>query len=210
VQLKHLEKSRLVPGGDDDWELHLRYSPGWRGGFTSGDGELLVLRGDDAMPATGRLMARANRSGGSRKTIDLAVRRIEQAGDPDRFLLDATREAERLRRSKAGRSRKKLEKTTAGTLSKLPGDLRLAIEMATQEEQERRAMEGELAALEAAWRQAEEVAAIADSLLVPPEVEAFVEREKRRLGLAGEEEAGSEDAAAGEDEGAPRDGTDDA
>jgi hypothetical protein len=36
--------------------------------------------------------------------------------------------------------------------------------MALQEEAERRALEGELAALEAAWREAEEIASIADSL----------------------------------------------
>jgi hypothetical protein len=36
--------------------------------------------------------------------------------------------------------------------------------MALTEESERRALEGELAALEAAWREAEEIAAIADAL----------------------------------------------
>ena len=46
-------------------------------------------------------------------------------------------------------------------------ETRLALEMAAHEETERRAMEGELAALEAAWREAEEVAAIADRLLSP-------------------------------------------
>jgi hypothetical protein len=38
----------------------------------------------------------------------------------------------------------------------------LALEMAVHEESERRALEGELALLEAAWREAEEVAQIAD------------------------------------------------
>jgi hypothetical protein len=42
---------------------------------------------------------------------------------------------------------------------------RLALEMAANEDSERRAMEGELAELEAAWREAEEIAAIADNLL---------------------------------------------
>ncbi len=56
----------------------------------------------------------------------------------------------------------------------------LALEMALHEEQERRALEGELAGLEAAWRAAEEIAAIADRLAVPPEVESRLERMKRR------------------------------
>ena len=42
---------------------------------------------------------------------------------------------------------------------------RLAIEMAAHEETERRALEGELKELEAAWREADEIATIADSLL---------------------------------------------
>jgi hypothetical protein len=40
----------------------------------------------------------------------------------------------------------------------------LALEMALHEEQERRAMEGELALLESAWRDAEAIAEIADRL----------------------------------------------
>ncbi len=129
----------------------------------------------------GKLLARANRRGGSRKTITEAVRRIEDVGHPERFLLEATKEAERLRREKAGTDAEKLEKATAGSLSKLPGEIRLALEMATHEEAERRAMEGELAALEAAWQHAEEVAGIADSLLVPREVEDFIAEEKRKM-----------------------------
>jgi hypothetical protein len=182
VQLKHLERSRFVPTGDSGaWELHIRHASGWGSGFTSGHGEPLVFSGDEAMEVAGKLMARANRSGGSRKTIEQAVRRIEDIGHPESFLAEATRESERLRREKAGENPKKLEKATAGSLAKLPGDVRLAIEMATHEEAERRAMEGELAVLEAAWRNAEEIASIADDLLVPREVEEFVEDEKRKL-----------------------------
>ena len=39
-------------------------------------------------------------------------------------------------------------------------------------------MEGELALLEAAWRQAEEIAKIADNLLVPSSVDEFVEKNR--------------------------------
>jgi hypothetical protein len=48
--------------------------------------------------------------------------------------------------------------------------------MALHEESERRAMQGELAELERAWREAEEVAAIADDLLVPSGVRSALDR----------------------------------
>jgi hypothetical protein len=180
VQLKHLEKSRFVPTGEPgEWELHVKYARGWSSGFSSGGGETLVYEGQDAMDVAGKLMARANRSGGNKQTIDKAVERIESVGDPESFLEEAVRESERLRREKAGDNPKKLAKATAGSLAKLPKDIRLAIEMATHEEAERRAMEGELEVLEAAWQNAEEIAGIADSLLLPTEVEEFVSAEKR-------------------------------
>ncbi len=182
VQLKHLEKSRFVPTGEPgDWELHVKYARGWSSGFSSGGGETLVYRGEEAMEIAGKLMARANRSGGNRKTIDDAVKRIETVGDPGSFLDEAVLESERIRRRKAGDNPKKLAKTTEGSLAKLPKDIRLAIEMATHEESERRAMEGELSILEEAWKQAEEIAGIADSLLMPEEVEEFVSSEKERV-----------------------------
>jgi len=53
--------------------------------------------------------------------------------------------------------------------------------MAAHEESERRALEGELRALEEEWRQAELIAAIADRLLTPEEIEEWI-REQRRLG----------------------------
>jgi hypothetical protein len=49
----------------------------------------------------------------------------------------------------------------------LPTEVRLALEMAAHEDSERRALEGELHVLEEAWREAEEIAGIADDLLVP-------------------------------------------
>ena len=82
--------------------------------------------------------------------------------------------------------------------AKLPGDIRLAVEMATQEEAERRAMEGELAILEEAWRQAEEIAGIADNLLVPQSVEDFLEEVKKKGGIItalNEDDGGGDDSA---------------
>ena len=54
-----------------------------------------------------------------------------------------------------------------GSLAALAPAVRLALEMAAHEESERRALEGELAELERAWREAEEIAGIADALLLP-------------------------------------------
>ena len=47
--------------------------------------------------------------------------------------------------------------------------------MALHEEQERRALEGELTILEAAWQQAEEIAGIADDLLLPEGTEELLQ-----------------------------------
>jgi len=54
-----------------------------------------------------------------------------------------------------------------GAMSLLPVE-RLALEMAVHEETERRALEGELARLAEEWKEAEEIADIADNLFVEP------------------------------------------
>jgi hypothetical protein len=61
-------------------------------------------------------------------------------------------------------------------VNKLDYPVRLALEMAAHEEQERRALEGELAQLETAWKEAEEIAAISDTLLVPSGVEEWLRK----------------------------------
>jgi hypothetical protein len=59
-------------------------------------------------------------------------------------------------------------------------DLRLALEMVSHEESERRAMEGELYLLEDAWREAEEIASISDDLFLPTEVSESLEEIRQR------------------------------
>ncbi len=54
--------------------------------------------------------------------------------------------------------------------------MRLALEMAAHEEVEQQAMQGELSTLERAWREAEEIAAIADRLILPAAVERAIEK----------------------------------
>ena len=70
------------------------------------------------------------------------------------------------------------KKGVPGYINKMPKPTKLALEMALHEEQERRALAGELIDLEMAWREAEEVAQIADNLLVSEEIEDDMARLK--------------------------------
>ncbi len=56
----------------------------------------------------------------------------------------------------------------------------VGLEMVLHEEDERRALEGELRELEERWRDAEEIGGISDTLLLPPEVEERLDALRRR------------------------------
>jgi len=178
-------EARLVPSPDGaGWTPHPDDAvPAGRTGRTR---EPLIVHGDEAVRLAGRLMAQANRRGGKLSVVRDAVARIEAAGHPERFLPLAAREANReyLASGQTDLSDKKLarlRKPIPGSLAGLSHDVRLAVELATQEQAEREALEGELKGLEAMWRQAEEIAHIADNLFVPESVESFIRDERRRL-----------------------------
>ena len=83
------------------------------------------------------------------------MRQIEDAGDASGFLTEAsTRNGWR-----GGKVFSLLNHYRGLGAMKLSPTERLALEMSVHEETERRAMEGELAVLEAAWRDAEQIAA---------------------------------------------------
>ncbi|WP_419163446.1 hypothetical protein [Candidatus Palauibacter sp.] len=184
IQRKHLYTSRLVPGEDaTGWDLQVDHLPGWgnrdRTGKRKNQRHTMIVRGSEAIGLAGQLMARANHWGGARKSIQAAVARIETAGHPEAFLPQAAEMAFRdFRHSgKTNLSSKKIEnlsKPIPGSLAGLKVDMRLAIEMATHEQAERAALEGELKELEARWREAEEIARIADNLFVPESVDSFI------------------------------------
>ena len=69
-----------------------------------------------------------------------------------------------------------------GAMSLMPVE-RLALEMAVHEEAERRALDGELARLAEEWKEAEEIAAIADDMFVEPNVSDWIR--DRAPGLPG-------------------------
>lgn len=116
------------------------------------------LTGSEAETAVRLVMARANARGARRRTVDDAVKRIEEAGDPRGYFARAEADARRM-----GWGYQELWG--------MPAPVRLALEMAANEERERRALEAELEVLEAEWKEAEEIAGIADRLVVPASVE---------------------------------------
>ena len=185
IQHKHLNSSRLVSASDDlGWALSLDHTLGWKRG-RSRQTTNVVISGDEALQVAGRLMAWVNRTGGSKRTVRDAVRRIEASGHPDAYLREAAGDAQDLWRTKIVRRRRRGQyKPHPGSLRGLDHDVRLAVEMATQEQAEKEAMLGELKGLEAAWRQAEEIAHIADNLFIPADVKTFVSEERERLGAS--------------------------
>ena len=144
--------------------------PWWR---FSGDGAEVQLRGMQAVRATGALLPRLNNAGGSRAQVQRAVDQLTQT--PDLLQLFAGAAGPLSWRPTSGF--RTMERITR--LGTLPHATRLALEMASHEDAERRALEGELHMLEAAWRDAEEVAGIADDMFLPESVMTGLERLKR-------------------------------
>ena len=128
------------------------------------------LRGDAAMRAIGAILPRLNASGGSARVVQRAVQLLENEADTKQLFLRSAGTARRRARW-AG-----VALHQAPLLKDVPNIERLALEMAAHEETERRALEGELHLLEAAWREAEQIAHIADDLLLPDSVDERLAR----------------------------------
>jgi hypothetical protein len=185
VRYKHLAHAELVRPNerDDPWRLDVPH-----------DGGVLTLRGTDGLRVAGKLLASLNTRWPNGETVRLAVRKLEDAGLPDGFFHRVISLAMRTRwgrvetphvlpasilPSQASTTTEALalyitnrsfwSRGGIGSESRTPLPRintvdRLALEMAANEDVERRALDGELAELEAAWREAEEIAAIADQL----------------------------------------------
>ncbi len=155
----------------------------------------VVLQGSTARRVLERAMVDANARGASRRKLGSAVELLAEAGNAEAYLRRTSQTGLALGVPYVARSRGMVGvKQVLGTFRGdyvapdalprgrhgmgSPGWLNagdrlsrihaLALEMALHEETERRALAGELAALEAAWREAEEIAGIADTLLGDP------------------------------------------
>jgi hypothetical protein len=120
-----------------------------------------IVSGDQAIHAARLILPWVNHAGAKRDEVAKAVEVLEQSRGPEQ-LFGHTAFVQR-----------------SIAISALPTPVRLALEMSLHEEDERRALEGELAELESRWREAEEVAAISDDMFVPSGVSALLGKLKR-------------------------------
>ncbi|MEO8910035.1 MAG: hypothetical protein ABI408_07400 [Gemmatimonadaceae bacterium] len=167
----------LTPTADQPWGLRishrakrlsgaawLRYAP---------DTLKADIRGEEAIRLAAQLLPRLNKRGASRKELAQALVLATEHADPS----IAFEKAARL----AATKRSWNEFGKGALLSLVPNELRLALEIASHEESERRALEGELYLLEDAWREAEEIAAISDDMFLPTEVSESLAEIKSRV-----------------------------
>lgn len=125
-----------------------------------------VLAGADAVSALRVALPAINADGGNAEMVRASVGLLE------RFELPALlAENEKIQSS--------IESLTGTPMRLSHSPYVLALEMALHEEDERRALEGELALLERRWREAEEIAAIADDLLLPSSLRVRLDRLRR-------------------------------
>ena len=139
-------------------------------------GEQIWLDGEEARRVAAVILPAINKAGGKKRTVADAVDLIEAAGTPERLVTDL-----------ASADDFNMNDGSPGFIWKMPEPTRLALEMALHEEQERRALEGELWVLEQAWKEAEEIAGIADNLFLPEGAEEFVREHGRARSSEGSE-----------------------
>lgn len=148
--------------------------------------EPVTLTGAAARRVLARSLVDYNQRGARRQDVEQVLGRIERAGGPDAFARRVVQQGAALSRTQPFKRRHRPLYTPRQILGTFRGEIlpvtryrdpfrddarrqlshhdALALEIALNEESERRALEGELAALEAAWREAEEIARIADAL----------------------------------------------
>ena len=169
VRRRHLAETALGRGEDGGLAIDLRFKNGQA-----------HFEGREAQRIASIVIPKVNRFGGNKKAIAGAVEEIETAGSAEGFIDRLTQSTHvytrpRGRNRRWGRDGMSTSFTKHGLFG-LPGEYRLALEMALHEEAERRAFEGELAELERAWQEAEEIAAISDNLFIPPNVTQSLEK----------------------------------
>jgi hypothetical protein len=131
------------------------------------------MRGEDAMRAAAQILPHLNSKGASARVVGNAVKLATEKDGP-MATFDAAARVAANQRNWNGRGE-------LGKLSNYPVEMRLALEMVSHEDSERRALEGELYLLEEAWKEAEEIAGISDDMFLPSEISTRLIELKRDL-----------------------------
>lgn len=147
---------RIIPTNDEQ---------GWGIRFSM-DAKFLDFHGGDALHTAHIVAPAINADGASPRYVALAVNEIEIAKSPEMYFRNFLQYGQAKGWSYTG-------------FEGYPRHMRLAFEMAAHEESERIAIEGELAQLEADWREAEEIASISDNMFLPQSITDFISRAKR-------------------------------
>ena len=137
---------RVETTSDGGWALRLRHRH---------ESHLAVPA--DAERTLRSVLAYQNAGGGSDRTVATAVEHLVSSDDTSAFINRTARAAHR---------------SGLVEIASYPAEVLLAFEMALHDESERRALDGELAALADEWELAEEVAKIADDMFLPDAVRA--------------------------------------
>lgn len=191
IRYRHLREAELLrPDRDHPWRLVVRHDEG-----------LATLSEGASLRTVAKLLSTLNVGAATTAAVRYAITKLDDAGDPDGFfsrvasitlrtswglfpdapdtgaaLPAGLSFAERLAVQLANRSfwaRGGTGSESRTPLYRLPVADRLALEMAANEDAERRAFTGELEALRDAWKEAEEIAAIADEMFTDEVFEAF-------------------------------------
>ncbi len=179
VNVTRLQASRakIVEFPRSTWRLSLEYQPHsgigepdrwgkYRLGSALFPKRTMFLDAQNALPAIAALLPRVNARGGTARRVQAAVKLVEDAGSSTMLLNTAV---SLVRKSN-------WYYVADGRLLLIPLEARLALEMATHEDDERRALEGELAVLEERWKEAEEIAGISDNMFLPSSVTDWIQK----------------------------------
>jgi hypothetical protein len=176
VRRRHLAETTIERTDVGEMAINLRFKNG-----------KARFEGREAERVAAIVIPKVNRFGGAKDTINDAVEEIERNGGSEGYLARLSELAPAYTTAPGSgdlagwggfrRARRRRQRMSEGLFG-LPREHRLALEMALHEEAERRAMHGELAELERAWQNAEEIAGISDSLLVSPAVDDALKKMK--------------------------------
>jgi hypothetical protein len=153
VRAADIHRASLIPDPASGWELRIPIGR-----------STVRLGATEASSVAPQLFAALNAAGARARVVSDAVADLERVGRPERYFDHAAGLLASRRIAPA------VEHERFGVIH-LPDHVRLGLEMAANEETERLLLDGELRLLHAAWREAEELAAIADRLVLPAAVE---------------------------------------